>query len=286
MKSKIVIASALNILLLASCQNPQTNERVVRERDSLISIINDKESSVAEFINSFTEIERNLDSVTAKQHIIITNSDKKSDLNSDKMARINAEIKAINDLMNSNTEKLKKLNQKIKLTGKQNVHLQKAIESLNNQLQEKFIELKVLNENLNSANAAIIALQINNEDLANENMRQADLIDYATTEKNTAYYIVDDSKTLQSTSLIDKTGGLLGIGKTFKLNENMDNTLFTKIDLTLVNSIPINSKNIKIITTHPIDSYTLNKTEKLINSIEITNPTKFWGVSKYLVVAK
>jgi len=286
MKSKIVIASALNILLLASCQNPQTNERVVRERDSLISIINDKESSVAEFINSFTEIERNLDSVTAKQHIIIANSDKKSDLNSDKMARINAEIKAINDLMNSNTEKLKKLNQKIKLTGKQNVHLQKAIESLNNQLQEKFIELKVLNENLNSANAAIIALQINNEDLANENMRQADLIDYATTEKNTAYYIVDDSKTLQSTSLIDKTGGLLGIGKTFKLNENMDNTLFTKIDLTLVNSIPINSKNIKIITTHPIDSYTLNKTEKLINSIEITNPTKFWGVSKYLVVAK
>ena len=151
-------------------------------------------------------------------------------------------------------------------------------------MKQKFIELKELNKKLNSVNAEIKVLQIDNENLSNQNMVQAGIIDYAITEIHTAYFMVDDSKSLQACGLIDKTGGLLGIGKTFKLNENMDNTLFTKIDFTLIKSIPINSKSIKIITTHPIDSYTLNKTGKLINSIEITDPTKFWSVSKYLVV--
>lgn len=284
MKTIILIISAITLILVASCKNTQTDERVVYERDSLISIINEKESSVTEFINSFTEVERNLDSVTSKQHIILVNSDKTTDLNSNQKIRINSEIKAINELMNLNTEKLKKLEQKINVTGKQNIHLQKAIVGLNNQLKQKFIELNDLNDRLNSANIEIQLLQIDAENLSNQNMIQADMIDYAINEMHTAYYIVGDSKTLQTCSLIDKTGGLLGIGKTFKLNQNIDNRLFTKIDFTLIKSIPINSKSMKIITTHPINSYTLSKTGELINSIEITNPTKFWSISKYLVI--
>lgn len=284
MKNTVIITSAIALVLFSSCKNPQTDERVIREKDSLISIINEKESSVIEFINSFTEVERNLDSVTSKQHIILANADKTSDLNSNQKKRINSEIKAINELMNLNAEKLKKLVQKVNVTGKQNLYLQKAIESLNNQLKQKLIELKDLNEKLNSANAEIQLLQIDVDNLSNQNMIQADIIDYTITEIHTAYYIVGDSKTLQTFGLIDKSGGLLGIGKTFKLNQNMDNTLFSKIDFTSIKSIPINSKSMKIITTHPINSYTLNKTGELINSIEITNPTKFWSISKYLVI--
>ncbi len=284
MKNKIIINSAIALVLLASCKNPQTDEHVIRERDSLISIIDEKENSEIEFINSFTEVERNLDSVSAKQHIILANSDKTNDLNLSQKTRINLEIKAINELMNSNTEKLKKLNQKINATGKHNKLLQKAIESLNNQLKQKFIELKELNEKLNLANTQVEALQIDIENLSNQNMIQADIIDYAITEMHTAYYIIGTSKALQKCSLIDKKGGLLGIGKTFKLNENMDNTLFTKIDFTLKSRIAVNSESIKIVTTHPEDSYTFNKTGKLINSIEITDPIKFWSISKYLVI--
>lgn len=286
MKKYVKIAAVVNLVLLASCKNPQTNETVVRERDSLIAVIDEKEKSVNEFIASFNEVEENLNNVTRKQHVILENSKDpfKGEFNLNKKEQINSEIKAINDLMTLNTDKLKKLNSSLSKSGKKNSQLAKTIDVLNNQLNQKYIELKELNAKLSSLNSQVELLQIDNENLSNQNAIQADMIDYAIIEIHKAYYIVDKSKYLQDCSMIDKTGGLLGIGKTFKLNENIDNSLFTKIDYTLTNSIPINSNSIKIITTHPIDSYTLNKTGKLINSIEITDPVKFWSVSKYLVV--
>ncbi|MGZ4038226.1 MAG: hypothetical protein ACXVPQ_10395, partial [Bacteroidia bacterium] len=84
--------------------------------------------------------------------------------------------------------------------------------------------------------------------------------------------------------IIDKTGGLLGIGKTSRLNSEIDPGNFTKIDYTKVQSIPINSRKAKLVTTHPSDSYTWNKENDQITALTITQPEKFWSASKYLVV--
>jgi hypothetical protein len=81
---------------------------------------------------------------------------------------------------------------------------------------------------------------------------------------------------------------LLGIGKTEQLSANFDNSKFTKIDYTQTTTIAVNSA-MKIVTTHPTDSYTLEKdaTDKnKVTNIVITNPEKFWSASKYLVVIK
>ena len=86
--------------------------------------------------------------------------------------------------------------------------------------------------------------------------------------------------------LIDKSGGLLGIGRTPKLSENFDKEKFTRIDYTQVLIIPVNSDGIKIITVHPSDSYTLDKEKNMVKNIVITNADKFWSASKYLVVIK
>jgi hypothetical protein len=45
----------------------------------------------------------------------------------------------------------------------------------------------------------------------------------------------------------------------------------------------------KIITSHPSDSYTLDKDasdKDKVTNIVITNSEKFWSTSKYLVVVK
>jgi len=86
--------------------------------------------------------------------------------------------------------------------------------------------------------------------------------------------------------VIDRTGGLLGIGKSSRLASNFDNKNFTRIDYVQVNTIPIDSKGAKIITTHPADSYTLNKEKDKVVSINITNAERFWSASKYLVIVK
>jgi hypothetical protein len=98
--------------------------------------------------------------------------------------------------------------------------------------------------------------------------------------------VVGKTKELQNMKVIDRTGGLLGIGKTARLSSSFDNKNFTKIDYVQVNTIPIDSKGAKIITTHPSDSYTMNKEKDKVVSINITNAERFWSASKYLVVVK
>ncbi len=283
MKNYIFIAVS-TLIMMTACKDPQKDESVVRQRDSLMAVIDERESSVNDFISSFNDVERNLDSVSRRQNIILTNSNK-SELKADQKARINDEIKAINTLMEENNKKLKDLNRRLSRTDKKNHQLQKTIETLTNQLNQKYMELAELNDRLNSLNAQVAQLQTTVDTLNTQNAANMQTISDKTNELHTAYYIVGHSKDLEKSKLIDKKGGLLGIGKTAKLSDNLDNSMFTKIDYTQTTMIPVNSKNMKMVTTHPADSYTVDKTDKMINSITITNPDKFWSASKYLVIA-
>jgi DNA repair exonuclease SbcCD ATPase subunit len=276
--------AAAALVLMTGCKNPQEDETVVRQRDSLMSVIDEREASVNDFINSFNEIEHDLDVVTSKQHIILKNSDK--EIKANQKDRINEEIKIINELMESNSNKIKELNKKLGSSAGKNAKLQKTIEILNNQLNQKYAELAELNERLNTLSAQVTILQIYVDTLATQNMAQMQTINSKTEELHKAYYVVGTAKDLEKSNLIDKKGGLLGIGRTAKLADNIDNSMFTQIDYTQTTTIPVNSKNMKMITTHPSDSYTLDKTDKMVNSITITNPDKFWSASKYLVVTK
>src|ERR1700751_1080178 len=109
-KKCVAVASAL--LLFVSCSN-ETEQKFVktdRERDSLLKLANEREQSVNEFIATFNEIERNLDSVSVKQHVIYVNTDKKGhELLVDRKTRINAEIASINGLMKQNADKIEDL---------------------------------------------------------------------------------------------------------------------------------------------------------------------------------
>lgn len=284
MKNYILIA-ATTLVIFTSCKNDaKQDEAVVHERDSLLSVISDRESSVNEFISSFNEVESNLNSVSTKQQLILANTYKPGEFKASQKERINAEIKAINELMVENSKKLKQLNSKLNKSDKKNEQLQKTIEVLNNQLNQKYFELTALNERLNDLNFQVTVLQTRIDTLLDENMAQNQSINDKTNELHTAYYIVGSSKDLQKSNLIDKEGGLLGIGRTTKVSNNLDNNLFTKIDYVETTSIPVNSKSMKIITSHPTDSYSLDKTGKMINSIMISDPAKFWSESKYLVI--
>lgn len=281
---KYTLITAAVLMAVAACKDPKTDDTVVRQRDSLMSVITDRENSVNELMGSFNEVERNLDSVRIHQHLIVENST--GDKSMDRKAYINSQIAAINKLMDENAQKIKTLNRRIGKADKKNAELQKMVETLTNQLNQKYTELAELNTRLANLDAQVAQLQTSVDTLTSQNMAQNQTIADKTTQLHTAYYVVGESKELQKSKLIDKKGGLLGIGRTAKLTDNIDNNMFTKIDYTEVTSIPVNSKDAKIITTHPADSYTLDKTGKTINSIMINNPEKFWSASKYLVVAK
>jgi DNA repair exonuclease SbcCD ATPase subunit len=267
-----------------ACTSPQNDASLLQQRDSLLTVIDEREQNINEFVSSFNDVERNLNTISEKQNIILLSANK--DINASQKERINAEIKAINQLMEANAKRLNQLNSKLKKADRRNVALENTTILLNEQLKQKIKELKVLNDKISSLNLNVAQLQVCIDSLYIELNEQAQTIAETGVELRTAYYVVGESKELVEAGLIDKEGGLLGMGRTAKLSDNLDNSKFTKIDYTQVTSITVNGKNAKIITSHPDDSYTMNKTGKVIDNITITNPEKFWSASKYLVITK
>ncbi len=284
MKKYNLIAVAL-LMIMVSCKSDITknNETAVYQRDSLLGVIEKSETSVNEYISYFNEVERNLDSVAARQRIIILSTNKK-DIKSSQKSRIVAEIAAINKLMYANNVKIKELSRKFKASDSKNTELEKTIGILNNQLAIKYMELLDLNETLESLNGEVAEYKITVDTLMIRNSQLTESVESKTNELHTAYYIVGNSADLQKWNLVDKQGGFLGIGQTAKLSNNLDMNMFTKIDYTQTTTIPINSKGVRVVTTHPTGSFTLNKNGRTVESITITDPEKFWSTSKYLVI--
>lgn len=283
---KYVFIAATALVMSACNQNELTESN--RQKDSLMSVVNERDSFINDFISSFNDVERNLDSVAVRQHIIAVNSDKSGELKPNQKARINAEIASINSLMDQNRKKIAELNRKIKNSSSKNAQLEKMIATLNDQLAKKDIELTDLNAKLNSLNAQVATLETSVDTLMARNGAQSQTIAEETMALHTAYFVVGKSNDLQDAKIIDRKGGLLGIGRTSKLSQDFDNSKFTRIDYTVTNNIAINS-DMKIVTSHPTNSYTLEKDTKdndLVKNIVITNPELFWSASKYLVVIK
>ena len=263
MKNYFFIAAAC--LLMTACNQKEIDKSKAdllksnHEKDSLLGIVTDRESTINNFISSFNDVERNLDSVAAKQHIISMNTDKQTELRKDQKARINSEILAINNLMDSNRKRINELSKKLKTSGFKNEQLEKTISFLNEQLSQKEVELGNLNEKHAALNLQVAELKTSVESLTGDNAKKSENITELTTSLHTAYYAIGKPKDLQASKIIDKKGGLLGIGKTPKLSSDLDNSKFIKIDYTKVGAIPINSGNVKVVTSHPTDSYTLEK---------------------------
>ena len=278
------------VLFLVTACNQGSNVKANRKNDSLVSVITERDSSLSSFITSFNQIESNLDSVAAKQQLIAMNTNKfHGELKGNKKEHINAEIAAINDLMVKNHKEMEDLKSKLKGSKHSNALLEKTIKSLMIQISQKDYDLCELNLVLNSLNVKVAKLITTVDSLTEQNYIKSIVIDYQTSDLNAGYYIIGESKQLRDEKIIDKKGGLLGMGRTTELKDGFDNSMFTRIDISKNKAISVNGDDIKIITNHPSDSYTLDKdvTKKdRTKNLIITNPSKFWSTSKYLVIVK
>ncbi|WP_317899898.1 hypothetical protein [Aurantibacillus circumpalustris] len=282
---KKYIFTAITIaLIFTGCSGPGNDKNNDGKKDSLLNALEERDATMNDLIMSFNEIEMNLDSVTTKQRLISMNSGKSNEVQLNQKERINSEIRAINKLMDANTKKLKDLHRKYNSSNNKNTELEKTIVILNKKLTLKYNELTLLNEQLKEKDNKIEQLMVVIDTLFYQNMAQSQTIRNQSEELHTAYYIVETSAHLQQWNLIDNQGGFLGIGQTSKLSNNLDIKMFTQIDYTQVTEIPINSKGIKVVTTHPTGSFSLVKNGRTVEKLIISDPEKFWSASKYLVI--
>jgi len=236
--------------------------------------LSEKEAAMMEFINSFNEIQENLDAIKEKEKIITRNT---SGENISKKDQIKEDIQAIYDLMQKNKSRLNSLSEKLKKSHLKIEGLQKMIENLQKTVEQKDKEIAELKTKLESLNIELTNLEANYKNLEEENKKKEEKL-------KTAYYVIGTEKELKEKKIISKTGGFIGIGKTASLNADINKEHFTQINIEQVLSIPIGGKKVKIISTHPNGSYELIMNGKVAEKLEIKNPEQFWSMSKFLVI--
>ena len=75
-----------------------------------------------------------------------------------------------------------------------------------------------------------------------------------------------------------------GLFKGKKATGNVDESLFTKVNVTELTSLPLNVKKAQLISTHAEDSYSLDEDAEGMITLNIKDKETFWKTSKYLII--
>jgi hypothetical protein len=254
------------------------------QKNSFTEKLTSRDSSIGEWVTTFGEIEKNIALIKEKEHIISTNSST-GELSSNNKQQILEDIKYINTLIEQNKKKIASLNSQLNKSGGTIKGLQNTITGLEASVKQSESDVAELKTTLLSNKFEIEQLNTEKTELQSTLVQKDEKINTQTYEMNKAFFACGTFKQLKAKGLLTKEGGFIGLGKTKTLAGSFPDSSFKQIDITVMKSIPVNSKSAKLISEHPANSYQfIRDKDKKIESIEITDPLQFWKISKYAVV--
>lgn len=245
------------------------------ETNRLSGINSEQAAALDSFFRAMNDIQANLDAIREKEKMIARDT-ARGDVNSRK-DQITADIQAIYDMMVVNKQRLASAKKNLKDANLQISSMQATIDQLNSTLATREGEIVMLKDDLEKKNLELSNLSMNYQEVSQESEAK-------TTQLNTAYYAFGTRKELENQGVINREGGVIGLGKTVKMSETPNTQYFTQIDITKVSEIQLSSKKAKLVSTHPTGSYRIEGVDDRADKLVITNPTQFWSVSKYLVI--
>ncbi len=278
----------LSVMLLVSCgQHKKEIAQMQAKQDSITQVAVQKNNTILEFIDEMNEIQSNLDSIKTLEKIVTVEKASGPEMKTAAKERIAEDIAQINDLLQKNKALVKSLTNKYRASNAKITELEKTIVNLTKQMGDKDAdiasmtkELEALHINVTSLDQKIETITAQSEKTIQEK-NQA--IEEQTNLMNTAYYAFGTKKELEEKNVIEKEGGLLGIGKTLTLKKDFNRDYFTKIDIREFKQLALKAKKAEVLTNHPADSYHLSGT-KTVDALVIDKSNEFWKASKYLVL--
>ncbi|MDR2911130.1 MAG: hypothetical protein LBV47_07195 [Bacteroidales bacterium] len=289
MKKSFILCMA--VVLLVSCHNYKRDAvQLTVLRDSLQNEANFKDASIVEFLNDFNEIQASLDSIKKLENLVTAKSAQSGEFNQKQKDLILEDIALLNELINKNKEQVSSLqarlnnaNSRIGNLDAMIVELKTMVSNLEKQTQDKDAEIYALSQQVQNLNTNISSLNQRITEVESENQIKTETIQDQTIQLNKAYYVFGTNKELKENGIIDKTGGLLGIGRTALVKEDFNHEYFSEIDVRDINFIPLMVKKAEIISVHPSGSFHVSGS-RTADTLYIDNKTEFWKASKYLVV--
>jgi len=284
---KIVLI--LSVIAFVSCQQGKI-DRMQAVQDSLAQAAFAKDSAILNFVSAMTEIQENLDSIKRMEDIVRIESADVSEGRSTDKEQILSDIAVIHELMQKNKQLIEQLQKQLGKSNAKVAELQRAIVVLNRQIEQKDVEISTLKAEMEKLNLDIAGMTTRMSEMADESMRKdealmakSSTIEEQTRTINTAFYAFGSQKELIENELIEKKGGVLGVGRSLKMKQDFDKTYFTQIDIREVKKLDLHAKKAQLVTNHAAGSYHFVG-DGMVESLVIDNPQEFWRTSKYLII--
>ena len=235
------------------------------------------DSIVNQYALYIQKIKENIKEIN-KQELAINNSKKNLDfITKDTLDIINS-IRILSSKLLENETMIAELNTAVNLEKSKNSEFAIKVSSLSVEIAKSNREVYFLREELSSMNASFEAI-FNKYTLQNKKINKLN------DKLNEVAYAIGTKSELLNNNVLTKSGGLIGIGKSRKLNSNMNTNYFTYSTKQDVNSIILGYKTIRVMTSHPSDSYTFSDNNNdIIDSLVIIDKNLFWKNSKFLVL--
>lgn len=285
-----VIFAALTLLTVSCVEKSQKYKTVVAQRDSIAIEKQALDSSYNQTLSLLNEIETGFTEINKGEKQMMLDLKGSEGKALSQRDRIVSQMKAIKENLEQNKAKIASLRNLVSKGNKANSLLTETINRLQSKMDEQVVQIKSIQAELAQKNIAIgeLTATVTNQQSVLEQQKtaisqQGNTISEQIIEKNTVWYCIATSKQLKAAKIITNAG--LFSSKKLMVSE-FDKSVFTKVDLRNTSSIATNSKRVKILSPHPKTSYQLVTGADKTITITITDPSKFWSVSKYLVVQK
>ena len=278
---KLFLVACVAAFCLTGCNNGKNDSAAqnTAQADSLNGIIAQKDSEINDVMGTLNEIEEGFQQISEAEHRVSLAKDGEG---VNKKQKLKEDIQFIADRMKQNRELIAKLQKQLANGTLKGAQLQKTIEGLQKQLEEKDAQLQTLREELDKKDIHIAALDetVNNLNtktsrLTAESNQKTETINAQDKQIHTAWYVFGTKKELKEQSIIQDGKVMTG---------NFNKNYFTKVDIRNLSEIKLYSKSAKLLTTHPSSSYSLVRDANKQYTLRITNSQLFWSTSKYLVV--
>ena len=281
------------IILLFGCSS--SKENVSKEQIAIDSL----QLEIKSKNNAINDLENNVEKTDSlvNQYALYVNQIKEN------LAEINSQEVFLKRLKNSNSEDL----------SADSLNILSAIELMAEKIQENEKLITLLNKNLNGSKTQSLKLKgeiaqlqeivaksnrevyFLKEELSSLNAsysrmfdkfnKQKVTINHLNSQINEIAFVIGTKSELLENGVLTKEGGVIGIGKSRRLSNELNTDYFTTSSKLDFKSLILGYKSVKIITSHPVNSYKLYQSSKeSIDSLLVLNKATFWKNSKYLVI--
>lgn len=283
---KVILPFIAIAMLFSSCGEGGSDKQLREENDSLKMALQQSQSEFDETIAMLNDVESGFQKIREAENFVTIQASQ--EVSPSRRERLNNDIAMITETLNKNKEQLNKLKAQLDKSGNKSKEMQKMIDRLTTEVEQKTQLIVTLQEELakkdiriNELDRSVASLNTQVTQISEENQQQKATIKEQDKELNTGWYVYGTKSDLKKQNILSG-GGLFKKKELLRGEFNKD--IFNHVDIRNMKILEIPAKKAKILTNHPEGTYTLGKDASGQMVLTITDQNAFWSLSRYLVI--